>query len=386
MNHEIDCGHLYSDAIFRPYFCANTQLRPFIDGIPAKNEIARLTDMTHQQFMDGGWAGRPFILTEPVKAWPVYREWSKSRLLEEYAKTPFRAEAVDWPLERYVEYMDSSADESPLYLFDCHFAEKMGLSPGDRPVPIHKKADYTPPPAFGSDLFNVLGKMRPNDRWLIVGPARSGSTFHKDPNGTSAWNAVIRGSKYWLMFPSTVRKDDPVTGEVKFENVPPPPGVFLSSDGSEVTSPLSIAEYMLSFHAAARKTAHCVEGICYEGEILHVPGGWFHLVLNLDESIALTQNFIPHAHLKDVLLFLRDTPEQISGFSQDIQLDNVYGLFMDKLKEQHPDIANHALEELAEHDAQRQKPETKTMWEELTRESAAGFSFGFGGGDVDGDN
>jgi len=38
-------------------------------------------------------------------------------------------------------------------------------------------------------------------RWLIVGPARSGSSFHVDPNCTSAWNAVVRGSKKWIMFP-----------------------------------------------------------------------------------------------------------------------------------------------------------------------------------------
>lgn len=45
---------------------------------------------------------------------------------------------------------------------------------------------YWIPECFGEDLFAVLGDKRPDDKWLIVGPARSGSTYHKDPNATSA--------------------------------------------------------------------------------------------------------------------------------------------------------------------------------------------------------
>lgn len=38
-------------------------------------------------------------------------------------------------------------------------------------------------------------------RWLIIGPHRSGSSFHVDPNATCAWNAVVSGAKKWILFP-----------------------------------------------------------------------------------------------------------------------------------------------------------------------------------------
>lgn len=52
-----------------------------------------------------------------------------------------------------------------------------------------------------------------------------------------------------------------------------PPGVYESEDHSEVTSPLSIAEWLVSFHREARKARGCREGICRAGEILYVPSG-----------------------------------------------------------------------------------------------------------------
>ncbi|KAF2674916.1 Clavaminate synthase-like protein [Microthyrium microscopicum] len=272
-----------------------------------------------------------------------------------------RAEAVDWPLEAYVDYVNNNHDESPLYLFDRGFADKMNIQVG-KDV---DGASYWPPECLGEDLFGVLGEQRPDHRWMIVGPARGGSTFHKDPNATSAWNGVLTGSKYWLMFPSG-------------PGIPPPPGVILSEDSSEITSPLSIAEYLLSFHELARQTPGCREGICYAGEVLHVPSGWFHLVLNLEESIAITQNFVPRAKLPDVLQFLRDTPDQISGFKDDIE--DAYSLFEDRLKDKHPEILSKALEILDK----RSNPRAK--WEELTKADDDGdepgaFSFGFGGDD-----
>ena len=61
------------------------------------------------------------------------------------------------------------------------------------------------PACFAEDLLAALGQQRPDHRWLIWGPARSGSTFHKDPNATSAWNAVVRGRKRWILYPPSAQ-------------------------------------------------------------------------------------------------------------------------------------------------------------------------------------
>lgn len=366
----VDCANLFSDTLHRPFYCAHVSLDPFVTGIPSRNQITRLKNLSPDEFQES-WTDRPFVLTEPVKEWPVYTQWSTDELIDKHSNTLFRAEAVDWPLKTYIEYMKNNADESPLYLFDRDFVSKMGIkvgTPSDVP-----NAAYWPPPCFGEDLFAVLESDRPDSRWLIIGPERSGSTFHKDPNATSAWNAVLRGSKYWIMFPSSSK-------------LPPPPGVYVSDDQSEVTSPLSIAEWLLGFHAEARRTPGCMEGICGEGEVLHVPSGWWHLVVNLEPSIAITQNFVPKAHLTAALDFLQNKADQVSGFRKNVE--DPYNRFVEELRQRHPDLLDKAL-----HDLEKQGEGKKRKWDEIVHGkvgddenaniTSGGFSFGFGDDDSD---
>jgi Cupin-like domain/F-box-like len=347
---SIDCK-LYSDTIYRPFFCSQLDLSSFVSRIPSSNHIPRSANLSRADF-SRSWNDRPFILTEPVRQWPVFSRWCQEDLLEKYGNVEFRAEAVDWPLSAYVEYMNNNHDENPLYLFDSNFVRKMDLPTGG------KNDAYWPPECFGEDLFAVLGEKRPDDRWLIIGPERSGSTFHKDPNATSAWNAVIRGSKYWILFPDSIL----------------PPGVFVSEDQSEVTSPLSIAEWLLTFHEEARRIRGCREGICGEGEVLHVPSGWWHLVVNLEPAIAITQNFIPRSHLKSALDFLEKKPDQVSGFSNDVK--NPYQLFLEKIR----------LNGIEESEQYGKKRKWKQLLNENCRVNAGpqgGFSFGFADEDVE---
>lgn len=61
--------------------------------------------------------------------------------------------------------------------------------------------DYSVPYLFQEDFFDVLDPdKRPAFRWLIIGPERSGASWHVDPALTSAWNTLLVGRKRSVCF------------------------------------------------------------------------------------------------------------------------------------------------------------------------------------------
>jgi len=144
-------------------------LGSFISNIPAHNQILRFPDLSAEEF-NNKYANTPFVLGSPIKTWRGYKEWTYKSLVSKYGDIKFRAESVDWRLGDYVAYMENQCDESPLYLFDREFMEKTN---GEM------ETGFTAPQCFGKDFFEVLGDDRPDRRWMILGPGRSGSTFHK---------------------------------------------------------------------------------------------------------------------------------------------------------------------------------------------------------------
>ena len=57
-----------------------------------------------------------------------------------------------------------------------------------------------------------------------------------------------------------------------------------------------------------------IECVCRPGEVLYVPRGWWHCVLNLGHTVAVTQNYVSSVGLHRVLDFLQPgRPDLVSG-------------------------------------------------------------------------
>ena len=338
---------IHSDLLYAPWACVTAPYAPWL----AADTLPRVDG---RGLSTAAWAAawdrpaRPCILTGVAAGWPATRHWSRQGLIDRLeggalsggARHGVHVGGWGMAYPTFLAIADGctrAGDDAPLTAFDSRILRAAGLC-----------GEYAPPPCIGPDLFDALagaaaeggggggggdkgeGKTRPDYRWLIVGPRGSGSTFHKDPNGTSAWNAVIRGAKKWVMYPPGVV----------------PPGVHPSADGADVAAPSSVLEWFRAFYDPAASTtgppaARPVEGIARAGEVVFVPRGWWHCVLNLgevdvgrggvgraagpcsdadpgDETVAITQNFASPAGLAAVLRVLGSKdPALVSGLDSD---------------------------------------------------------------------
>ena len=206
---------VYSDALF----LAPAHARPQ----PLWRRAARAADYAHLARRRGrrarlaaeceAGAGTPAIIESAAGSTigASSGAWDEAALRQTLGDRIFHAGGVNFRLSDYFDYAATNDDDQPLYLFDPTFG-------ASAPELLR---EYEPPPHFRDDLFALLdGADRPDYRWLLIGGARSGQSWHKDPNMSSAWNLTLRGRKRWLFFPPHVT----------------PPGVFpTSTDGGPTT-------------------------------------------------------------------------------------------------------------------------------------------------------
>ena len=174
----------------------------------------------------------------------------------------------------YLAYAAAGAqqDDTPLYVFE----EDVTSYNQHRILPDYTvQGDY-----FADDLLHLLGAAdRPPYKWWLLGVAGTGTDIHVDPPGTDAWNALLSGTKEWVL-------------------VDPAFDANAVHQGTVADDEPAFCWFQRSLEAVATNTAlggvrpgtHIVSQPA--GSVIYVPSGWWHTAWNSTDTLAVTQNFI----------------------------------------------------------------------------------------------
>mmetsp|Transcript_13620 Transcript_13620/g.43066 ORF Transcript_13620/g.43066 Transcript_13620/m.43066 type:complete len:428 (+) Transcript_13620:33-1316(+) len=234
-------------------------------------------------------ARRPAMLLGAAENWRATQRWSsQDELLGHYGEVPFKVTEivppyacgrplkVELPLRLYVQHAEEVGADFPFYVFE------RDLDGPRRPL----LEDFAPPVYFRDDLYDLTEYTRaffPLYRYYVIGIERTGSNLHVDPSCTSAWNTLLCGLKRWVLFPPGDSED--YRGRI---------GANCRTMGGDAQPP---ANWWLDTLPALRVSGEgeelgMIECVQRPGETIFVPFGWWHAVLNIGFTAAVTQNLL----------------------------------------------------------------------------------------------
>jgi len=270
----------YSSRLYTRWYRAHVPLETFSTCTPGIDKRYKLS--VEEFIKEYESINKPVVLTGLMDNWKAKGGWKINQLLAKYENTYLKTNGTDSDghsfrllFKDYVAYMEGNHDEKPIYLFDNKFQERAP----------DLLTDYQVPPYFRDDLFDLMtNEDRPDYRWFLCGPSRSGSPLHQDPHRTSAWNALLQGRKRWTIWPPDVI----------------PPGVDKDLIDTEFYASPDVMKWFVDVYPKVRDEQRPLEIIQEEGEVIFVPSGWWHQVLNLTDTVAVTQNYCSPRNFKYV--------------------------------------------------------------------------------------
>lgn len=216
----------------------------------------------------------PIVLTHVMDEWPASEKWTIKKLSKKFRNQSFKVgednkgHSVKLKMKYYQDYMKFNQDDSPLYIFDGNY--------GDHRKKCKLLEDYSIPKYFAEDLLSLTSeRRRPPYRWVVLGPERSGTSVHIDPLGTSAWNALISGYKRWILFPTHTPR-------------------YLLKQKLPDSEAITWFKHLLPQVKDPNWPKDCapMEVLQGPGETMFVPAGWWHAVINVSDTVAVTQNYV----------------------------------------------------------------------------------------------
>ncbi|GMH47656.1 hypothetical protein TrVE_jg8286 [Triparma verrucosa] len=171
-------------------------------------------------------------------------------------------------LPEYARYCkeDAAKDSAPLYVFDHRILSTLSSS-------------FSIPACFSNDVLAGDPRRALPPAWLLVGAEGSGTPIHDHPT-TIAWNALLSGCKVWVCFPPDIDESFLLLN-LDGEN-----------DGDKSVDSNASDDFDLSAIEWFSRCRDLPEGaeviIQWPGEVVFLPEGWWHVVLNAQESVAIS--------------------------------------------------------------------------------------------------
>lgn len=243
-------------------------------------DIPRLHKPTIEEF-ESHYArpGLPVILTGLTDHWPA-RGWTPRGLGQRFGQTTVQV----------TPHLSTVEGTREVKLADYVQAVEDGDTKGDyltswcfRTDCPELLEDFEIPEYFRDDWLEEIPEK--NDMlWLFLGAKGSGMGLHQDLGHTAAWNAQVTGAKRWALIA-------PEYGDYLYE------GKVCAFKPNRVR------------HSKFRK-AEVLYADVAAGEVLFIPGAWWHQTVNLETGFAVTANFVNATNFRPVLACLEAAGEE----------------------------------------------------------------------------
>ncbi|KAK4690040.1 hypothetical protein P7C73_g43, partial [Tremellales sp. Uapishka_1] len=129
----------------------------------------------------------------------------------------------------------------------------------------------------------------PDFRFTYLGPRDTFTPLHRDVYSSYSWSANVVGRKKWWIFPpdrlDNVKRDGEFVFDVR----------EMQDEGGGIVV------------------------IQEEGEVIFIPSGWYHQVLNLDFCISINHNFFSSPALPRVFESLREAQKRVEESIYDVK-------------------------------------------------------------------
>lgn len=261
--------------------CKRRDPLPALEDLRRADELPRISckNTSKEEFRAWYESPRlPVVLVGCDADWPASRKWTRRDLALRFENLTtfvgkFHNRRVD--LDNYETWgwiKEAMATGGDYYIFDSLIAH---------PEVAKLTDDFTIPRPI-ENMYDLMHDFPPGygpSRWFTYGSLGSGTWPHLDPIAADAWNYVARGYKWWVLFP---RGEEENYGNLYCAEDCSAP--IWNADHWFATVGISARLNEYDGMDPYKRPIHVLQK---PGEVLYIPNGVVHAVLNLDDTIAV---------------------------------------------------------------------------------------------------